>query len=1232
MCTNRTGICFWIYGMVAAVLLGAFAGFYPAAGQMVSGRAMLDYGDVFGVDIRNDSDPYSCQFISSTAPGNILWPGEQASFTFQLVNRSKEPLSGTGQVEFMAYGTKGQPGNIWDPQVVGMGKLGTMPIDYNIAPGKAQNFTVTPQVPDKLGAYALVADLGASGRRFVTTFVRTFKPVGDPPQYPQFTLDVKDVDVLTRLGSCPNRTGMPFKSMEDPDFNTWMAKQCEPLDAFQKAKLPVIVEFGVGAPNSPTQPLGRDRPWLTDDDVMFAHKPDIAWLPSYDEDFKKEVKLVLQKYGWPRGPVIAVKFQNEPWEGTSISGWGADIPRYRAIFKELCEATVEARKEYNEQVLIGGCDSSTNTWDKLLSDGSNDLLKYLDFCSIHYQGVCAPSTFKDWVNRKSPNGRVRIWDTESWVANCDDRVAAVLATDLSCGYDRAVGVFGGNITSSTPARILGDDGKWQNITPTQTWSVAASVGAVNHFIGLRKFKEVLFKNGLPWVITFNGLPDASGQPNPEDGTVIVVGDIGEEFGHDILLYRTAWGFPEIQHKQELKAKLAAMPADAHAADRTDLEKQITTRETLSGASMTLQADGDKFSLYDYYGNAVPSDNGQIVVPLDGRGFFLRGNGRAGSFDALLQAIKTSHIVGIEPLAKKVKDMLSPVDQPGSYFRLELTNVLNRPVQGTLKVDVQGLKVDPAEQNLQFAPNETKEIKIGVSGTAQPNNTYPMKMTFDAGADGISPWEEDLHVNQIARRTIKIDGDLSDWNGVLPQTILPTVQTGPSLTEQAWLPFAKFDQNAAQGLSTGYLAFDDNYFYFAAKVSDSTPDGGTLRFAKEDEDQFFYPKVSYEYDPLKTLLKKDTTWTQPLREPGALFLPDSTTQRSFTEWQSVVQAFAVDLDLPAEHKKVTFYSVDSDDHENGRGRYWLEVQDRDTGKTLARQQVTEYGQGRYLSFLMSGKVRVIFRGENWLGATLSGIFFDPADAQAPQSPGGNAAAFLSSDDKTGASWQGNYGKDGYEIIGSPAKDPAYAKVSVPTVAQKIEHDWPDGVRRYSYRKQPILPSGGGQTRFDDVDIAFSVFPADAPEKRSFSYPPGTMPGYISYEDTDYEFALNKVADTYGGGTEIWRSLVPGQSRNSYYPRQPRSPFDGPVVGGKLVVVQNDTTRIEECAIPWSEIPGVKKRLDAGETIKFDFRVNDNSTSGCMELARDRSVSKTNPFAFHPEWVEHWANEVEFSFQK
>ena len=165
----------------------------------------------------------------------------------------------------------------------------------------------------------------------------------------------------------------------------------------------------------------------------------------------------------------------------------------------------------------------------------------------------------------------------------------------------------------------------------------------------------------------------------------------------------------------------------------------------------------------------------------------------------------------------------------------------------------------------------------------------------------------------------------------------------------------------------------------------------------------------------------------------------------------------------------------------------------------------------------------------------------------------------------------------------------------------------------------------------MQIAFNVI--DPAEKDWIPNPPGTMPGYIGYKDTDYEYCLNKVADKFGGGTEIWRDNVPGMPHKHFVPRQGKSPLDGPVKDGKLVVVQGATTRIVECAIPWTEIPEVKKKCDAGQTIKFSFRVNDDKGNNCMELARDRSVSKQNHFfTFRPDDAEHWANEIEFGFEK
>ncbi len=284
----------------------------------------------------------------------------------------------------------------------------------------------------------------------------------------------------------------------------------------------------------------------------------------------------------------------------------------------------------------------------------------------------------------------------------------------------------------------------------------------------------------------------------------------------------------------------------------------------------------------------------------------------------------------------------------------------------------------------------------------------------------------------------------------------------------------------------------------------------------------------------------------------------------------------------------------------------------------------------MKFLLAGKVRVIFRGESFLTASLSGIFFDPATV-AKTPPGATAAAPIGMDVQTGGNWQAAYGHDGYNVIGAPAAYPSYATVTVPEVAQKTKHAWPEGVRRYSYRRKAELPFGSNPNKFANVQIAFNVVPEDQ-KSDMIPFPPGTMPDFLPHSDTDYEYALNKVAEANGGGTEIWRCLVPDMPRKSFFPRQVASPFDGPPVkDGQLVVKEDGNTRIVEAALPWSEIPLVRKAMEAGQTIKFSFRVNDDAGPS-MELAEGRSVSKLNPYTFHPDWTEHWSNEVEFSFAK
>ena len=114
--------------------------------------------------------------------------------------------------------------------------------------------------------------------------------------------------------------------------------------------------------------------------------------------------------------------------------------------------------------------------------------------------------------------------------------------------------------------------------------------------------------------------------------------------------------------------------------------------------------------------------------------------------------------------------------------------------------------------------------------------------------------------------------------------------------------------------------------------------------------------------------------------------------------------------------------------------------------------------------------------------------------------------------------------------------------------------------------------------------------------------------------------------------MWRLNAPGMPRKSFYPRQAKSVVDGGAVNdAQLSIVYRNGVRYVEAAIPWHEIPEVRQRILAGQTIKFSCRINDNAGAS-HELATGRSVSKMNSFTFHNDWQTHWSNELEFGAER
>lgn len=1191
---------------------------YAAAAQMKAPHEWVNYEQVLGVKNNLRQYNYDVALARASTTTNVLWPGEQPAYTIQVVNRLNEPLQAAGKIDIIRYGTRGRPNDVWLPEMVKLADVSSMPVNVNITAKGYVNIDIKPVIPALFGGYALVLDLGKYGRRLVCSVVRTYAANPKRLQFPKQSLDDMGADFLQRVGVQAIRMGVDYTPTTAKDFDEKMKELDSKLQLYKEKNITVLLMFGAGTAE---MPLGMPRSFLDSANVMRKTKQDYVWLPSADADFKKFVNRLCVQYGWPKGPVTAVSLWNEPWEGLSISGWQSDIPRYREIYTAMADAVLAARKN-GAEVLVGGGDSNSNAWDKLFADGTMQFLPIFDFCSIHYQGIETPSLYPEWINRKSPYGRVKIWDTESWVGNTDDRIGLTVATSRSSGYDRSMGIYAGYLYSGGRGSerfkqtVLTDSGKKEIDRIPDAWSPSVAVGAVQHLVGERDFKQLLFTNGLPWIMLFDGYDQ-----NPDDGTAVVCGDIGEAFGAEHVLFRGVRGLKELADKERIKQLLAE--TGLPAATRDSLENELKTYHPLTGGKMILPAD-PLFRLYDFYGNPLPAEGNHMVVPLNAQGYYLRTDGSKGSFAKLLAALKSARIEGYEPVEIIAKDMTARIEQH-PVLPLQLTNILNRPVKGRLQVKLGNLTTEaPAE--VQLAPHQTLTVPVKITGgSTVANNTYPLAVQFDAAQDGRAVHSEDMHVNLVSQLHIQVDGRLNDWQQALPQTVRSKGNSTVSLTEAAWYPFKNFDTRA-DGYANGYLAYDEQYFYFAAKVADNTPHPGTYRFENRQDDEFYYPDTAYKMDMDKTLLAKETAVTVSNNDVSALQLPDGNG-RILQYWESNdnTNSFGVNLQLPNNRlTQVAFYLPSLK-----VSGVTMDVSDAATGKLLLQRKIDNLWNGAYEIFRLSGNIRIALHSFGWwYTPKLAGIFFDETTGTAE----GSKAVFVKEDFDTRGNWKGSYGKAGYYLVGLPAQlpsgitvQPAHEEVKTPLV-------WPQGVRHFTYRKNPVTPDNSGLGySFDNVLLAFNVLPEG--KDGLLANPPGTMPRYTGYKCTDYEYALNQVAPEYGGGTEIWRLLVPGMNRKHFFPRQPKSAQEGAVKNGKLVVRREGNTLITECAIPWSELPDVKKALDAGKKIKLSFRVNDNGAPGsCMELAKERSVSKLNARAFHPDWKTHWANELEFAFEK
>jgi hypothetical protein len=206
-----------------------------------------------------------------------------------------------------------------------------------------------------------------------------------------------------------------------------------------------------------------------------------------------------------------------------------------------------------------------------------------------------------------------------------------------------------------------------------------------------------------------------------------------------------------------------------------------------------------------------------------------------------------------------------------------------------------------------------------------------------------------------------------------------------------------------------------------------------------------------------------TWDATSADPRALERSVGTDRVAAT-WYGNVVDIDVRLNDGRPHR-LALYALDFDF--GGRSQR-IDVRDAESGVLLDSRTLTDFTDGRYLVWQLTGHVSVQLTRLEGPNAVISGLFFDP-----PVGTGGRdaTARFVTADVTTKGSWHGVYGHDGGAVVGGDVTYPSYAHVStVPDGPWTWENDSADprALQRGSSASR-VAATWFGNTVTIDVDL-------------------------------------------------------------------------------------------------------------------------------------------------------------------
>lgn len=463
-----------------------------------------------------------------------------------------------------------------------------------------------------------------------------------------------------------------------------------------------------------------------------------------------------------KGPIRGYEFFNEPWEDGSISGaigGGANVRRL------ILAGAPKIHKADPTAKCVAAC-SIMNAEDSYLP--YVDVMAQLDGITVHTY-----FNFMDYSEAICSRIGKEVWDTESWWSAYDDSAPDLLAHQVHRGY-KMIEPCGGGMD------ITNEDGEHC------TCGSATFITAQRFLDGMHG-AGVAMKGHCPVILLYEGRGHALAFLQS-----VAIADGGPQFGSNTgnIPYDRLEEIPvkEKDYKPIGQYKIAT-PSGVHA--------------------------------YDVFGNEIPASNGSLTIPVGRFGYYVE----APNLAVLKSTMEAGVLTGVKPFDLAIHDFTQRL-APGAKLRVDVTNVYAE----TEHADV---TVDGGDWMSFESPTVSLDLKAGEQATAvfvvkaaklNAVNHYPIAVTAQ-GHHGITTLTETINQAVVVRGTPKaIDGDLSEWDAFNPVPVFldknQNFATGVLAYQK--LPFEEESARDAKAYFVQAEAmYDDQYFYFAAKVNDPT---------------------------------------------------------------------------------------------------------------------------------------------------------------------------------------------------------------------------------------------------------------------------------------------------------------------------------------------------------------------------------------------------------------------------